>query len=118
MSVSTATCSSTIIRGRRRMSFVIDGCSTAALGLALLFSSACTECPTTPDSGTKPRSCPVGDLSLPIEVELVHHDENSTMTRTSSVAPVPLFQGEQGGHLLVIGVRARNLDGCSSVLTI
>jgi hypothetical protein len=56
--------------------------------------------------------CFVGDASRPVELKVVHRDENAMIVETAPGARVPLIQPPQGGKVLFIGARARNLDGC------
>lgn len=71
------------------------------------------------DTGGEQRSCPIGDRSLSPEAAIVfHRPDGDLMTATSSVTEIPLLPGEQGGHLLIIGARARNVDGCNLRLTV
>jgi hypothetical protein len=57
-------------------------------------------------------SCPIGDMSKPIEMEIVHRNADGTLATTQDMGTIPLIQPPQGGKVLFIGVRARNLDGC------
>lgn len=61
--------------------------------------------------------CFVGDESLPVEIEPVFLDENNVVQPLSDGDPVPLILPPQGGKVMFIGVRARNLDGCPIQLT-
>jgi hypothetical protein len=70
------------------------------------------------DVGPMQRECPIGDVTQPAQLEFVHRDVLGQMVLTSSSARVPLFQSDQGGYLVFMSVRAKNLDGCRSSLTI
>ncbi len=59
--------------------------------------------------------CFVGDPSKPVEMIVVHQTASGTVAETMNGGRVPLIQPIQGGKVLFIGVRARNLDGCPSV---
>jgi hypothetical protein len=68
-----------------------------------------------PDAGAKP--CPIGDLTAPAELEIVHLDGGNTVIQTQAMAQVPLLPPPQGGWIVLVGARARNLDGCNATLT-
>jgi hypothetical protein len=59
-----------------------------------------------------PTTCFVGDRSLPPQIEVVYRDVDNTMQPLSEGGEVPLILPPQGGKVMVVGVRARNLDGC------
>lgn len=61
--------------------------------------------------------CPIGDPAAPAEIEVVHLDANLQVVPTVDGAHVPLQVPPQGGWIILLGVRARNLDGCRLVLT-
>jgi hypothetical protein len=61
--------------------------------------------------------CPIGDISAPAEMQIVHLDENNAVIQTQAMQSVPLIAPPQGGWIALLGVRARNLDGCRAVLT-
>jgi hypothetical protein len=60
--------------------------------------------------------CPIGDLSAPAEMQIVHLDENNAVIDTQPMQTVPLIAPPQGGWIVLLGVRAKNLD-CHAVLT-
>ena len=62
-------------------------------------------------------ACPIGDLTLEPEVEIIHRDLSGRLTLTSSMAIIPMTLTDQGGHVLFAGVRAKNVDGCELRLT-
>jgi hypothetical protein len=64
-----------------------------------------------------PAGCPIGDVSAPAEMQIVHLDENNNVIVTQAMQTVPLIAPPQGGWITLLGVRARNLDGCQVVLT-
>lgn len=64
-----------------------------------------------------PRPCPIGDLSAPAELEIVHLDASNTVIQTQPMAQVPLLPPPQGGWIVLLGARARNIDGCQLTLT-
>ena len=60
--------------------------------------------------------CPVGDVSAPAVMQIVHLDENNAVIETQPMQSVPLIAPPQGGWIVLLGVRAKNLD-CRPVLT-
>jgi hypothetical protein len=68
------------------------------------------------DASETPR-CPIGDLAAPAELEIVHLDARSTVIESTAMAAVPLIQPPQGGWIVLLGARARNIDGCRISLT-
>ena len=61
-------------------------------------------------------SCPVGDRAQPIELAIVYSDGVELFDLVDGGA-VPLRRPLQGGQAILIGVRARNVDGCRVNLT-
>jgi hypothetical protein len=82
----------------------------AALGAALLPAGCTSDSP-------KVQPCPFGDLSLPVEMQIVHLDEQDQVVETTPMTKVPLVAPPQGGWIVLLGVRARNIDGCQTTLT-
>lgn len=69
-------------------------------------------------SDSKPvMHCPIGDLSLPAEIQIIHQDANGSVFETQPMAQVPLTPPPQGGWIVLLGVRAKNIDGCQATLT-
>jgi hypothetical protein len=68
------------------------------------------------DDGPAPPSCPIGDRRLPLEVAIVVSDGTTLRDLTDGDA-VPLRRPMQGGQAIMIGLRARNVDGCRVDLT-
>ena len=66
-------------------------------------------------SETQP--CPIGDLGAPAELEIVHLDAQNTVVESTAMMAVPLIQPPQGGWIVLLGARARNIDGCRISLT-
>jgi hypothetical protein len=79
--------------------------------LPLLALAACGD-----DGGPEPASCPVGDPALPIELAIMVSD-GVTLRDLVDGDAVPLRRPIQGGQAIMIGVRARNVDGCRVDLT-
>jgi hypothetical protein len=69
-----------------------------------------------PDASETQR-CPIGDLAAPAELEIVHLDAQNTVVESTAMAAVPLIQPPQGGWIVLLGARARNIDGCRISLT-
>ncbi|HKU43240.1 MAG TPA: hypothetical protein VJR89_34000 [Polyangiales bacterium] len=67
-------------------------------------------------SGSEADSCFVGDVAKPIEFEVVHRTADGECLATEELGEVPLIQPPQGGKVMFVGVRARNLDGCGLTL--
>jgi hypothetical protein len=61
--------------------------------------------------------CPIGDPAAPAEIEIVHLDASQQIVPTLDGARVPLVLPPQGGWIILLGVRARNLDACRLTLT-
>jgi hypothetical protein len=61
--------------------------------------------------------CPIGDISAPAEIEIVHLDAQNAVIKTQAMASVPLQAPPQGGWIVLLGARARNIDGCRLTLT-
>jgi hypothetical protein len=60
--------------------------------------------------------CPIGDVSSPAELQIIHQDASFSVVETQPMAQVPLIAPPQGGWILLLGVRARNIDGCQATL--
>jgi len=60
--------------------------------------------------------CPIGDLTAPAEMQIVHLDEHNAVIETQAMQTVPLIAPPQGGWIVLLGVRAKNID-CRPVLT-
>src|SRR5262245_31652631 len=63
-----------------------------------------------PDDEVK--ECFVGDPAMPAEIEPVFRDVDNTMKPLAEGGQIPLILPPQGGKVMVVGVRAKNLDGC------
>jgi hypothetical protein len=65
-----------------------------------------------------PIECTIGDPTQPIELELLTHDGGQTIAGLQTpMTAVPLVFPDQGGEVLLIGARARNLDACAATMT-
>jgi hypothetical protein len=86
------------------------------VALAAAFALGCAGGEAHPDaSETQP--CPIGDPAAPAELEIVHLDAQNTVIESTAMATVPLIQPPQGGWIVLLGARARNIDGCRIRLT-
>jgi hypothetical protein len=61
--------------------------------------------------------CPIGDMAAPAELEIVHLDARNAVINTQPMQTVPLLAPPQGGWIVLLGARARNIDGCRVKLT-
>lgn len=89
--------------------------SWAAVASLLLWAGCGSKHDMTPDAA--PRPCPIGDLAAPAELEIVHLDASNAVIPTQAMAQVPLLPPPQGGWIVLLGARARNIDGCQIALT-
>lgn len=60
--------------------------------------------------------CPIGDMSAAPEVEIMHLDGQNAVITTQAMAQVPLQAPPQGGWIVLLGAKARNIDGCRLTL--
>lgn len=69
-------------------------------------------------SDDAPSSCPIGDRTQPIEIVPVHWQVGrSEIEDLADGSSVDLIRPIQGGKVIYVGVRARNVDGCNLQLT-
>lgn len=61
--------------------------------------------------------CPLGDMSAPAELEIVHLDASSNVVVTQPDTQIPLLPPPQGGWIVLLGARATNIDACRVTLT-
>jgi hypothetical protein len=61
-------------------------------------------------------SCFVGDVSKPLEFDVVYRTAEGELKSTEDRSEVPLIQPPQGGKVLFVGIRARNINGCGVTL--
>jgi hypothetical protein len=82
-----------------------------SLALALALGACTSSDPPAPE-------CLAGDPSLPVELEILCMDAEHAVARLAQpMTQVPLVFPEQGGQILLLGVRARNLDSCALTMT-
>ena len=86
----------------------------SALCASLVFALACAE--ETAEGEQDSKSCFFGDESKPLEFDIVHRDADGECVSTEEMGEIPLIQPPQGGKVLFVGVRARNLNGCGLTL--
>src|SRR5687767_14346260 len=79
--------------------------------LALLVLAGCGN-----DGGSDSGICVVGDLSAEPEVELVYRTVGGTMEALGDGTAVPLQTPPQGGKVIYVGVRVKNVDLCGASL--
>jgi hypothetical protein len=56
-------------------------------------------------------------MDAPMELELFHLDDQDAIITTMPDDRVPMRIPPQGGWAVILGVRARNLDGCGATIT-
>jgi hypothetical protein len=61
--------------------------------------------------------CPIGDLAQPVELVTVVRTPDGRTEEVRASGAIPLIEPPQGGQVVFVGVRARNLDGCGLILT-
>lgn len=77
---------------------------------------ACNTAPA-PDGGAACALPFVGDPCAPMELELVYFDVDQANHPLVAGAEVPLICPPQGGRVMFLGVRAKNVDPCGVSLT-
>lgn len=82
------------------------------LGIAL--AAGCSGGSKQPDAEVR---CPVGDVSMPAQLEIVYLDASSNVHTAMPGDHVPLQAPPQGGWIMLLGARATNIDGCRVNLT-
>ena len=81
----------------------------ASWGLAFAFGAACDEGEGGPDAGV---DCFVGDESLGPELQLIYRTIDGTYLDLADDEEVPLILPPQGGQVILIGARLRNVNIC------
>lgn len=84
--------------------------------LLLILLPCLSACPDGEGVDAGPQPCPIGDLNQPVEMQVVHRTVDGGLEPTGENALVPLIEPPQGGRVIFVGVRARNLDACSAFL--
>jgi hypothetical protein len=90
-----------------------------ALGLLLLATATCgpDDPPVTPPD---PPTCTtgfIGEQGKDPELELTILGVDDTSTPVNAGDPVPIIKPPQGGRVIFVGARARNIDACGVKLT-
>lgn len=57
-------------------------------------------------------SCFIGSRDAPVELEIVVRGADGAILPAGEGAEVPILKPPQGGKVVFVGARARNLDGC------
>lgn len=60
--------------------------------------------------------CFVGEAASDVELEVVVRGADGEFSAAHDMAEVPLIQPPQGGKVIFVGVRAKNLNGCGLTL--
>lgn len=82
-------------------------CLVRSAALVFVAASPLLACSDDPKTG-----CFVGDPSKPPELVMIHMTPAGSFVETVANGEVPLIQAPQGGKVLFVGARARNIDGC------
>jgi hypothetical protein len=61
--------------------------------------------------------CPMGDLDEPAEITVVGRTPDGRLEATEPGGRISLVEPPQGGQVIFVGVRARNVDGCAITVT-
>jgi hypothetical protein len=64
-----------------------------------------------------PIACPSGDRTMPIELAALWADGAAQIHELADGAEVDLLPPFQGGYVIYVGVKAKNVDGCNVQLT-
>ncbi|MFO0611131.1 MAG: hypothetical protein U0414_00990 [Polyangiaceae bacterium] len=87
--------------------------------LPTILALGATACPAPADDDGPPTKCPglyVGDVSAAPELEIVYLDA-ANATQDLGDGRIPLVFPPQGGRVLFVGARAKNVDPCGVLLT-
>jgi len=69
------------------------------------------------DAGPVCKLAPIGDLAKPAELEVIVLRPDGTSIGVADGATVPIVTPPQGGRVVFVGVRARNVEACAANLT-
>ncbi len=83
-----------------------------SLTLLVLVASCGGDEPATDMMPSTPLDCFIGDRGAAPELQLVYRTVDGQMAPFVDGADIPLILPPQGGKVFLIGVRARNVDGC------
>jgi hypothetical protein len=73
------------------------------------------------DPDARPDATPcgtVGDLSEPVEMQVVYRTSDGVAAPLADGAELPLVNPPQGGKVLLVGVRVKNVDLCRSTIQV
>src|SRR5687768_9052150 len=79
---------------------------------AAVGSIGCNGDSETTDAGGGASGCFTGDLSQNPEMMVIHRTASGSVEATLAEGTVPILEPPQGGRVIFLGARARNLDGC------
>lgn len=110
-----------MVRRALALSLVVTACGAPAAGpVDARSSDAPGDAPIDADDsdGGDPFACvaTIGDLAAPPELIAIRSGSPDGVALTDG-AVVPMMAPPQGGIILLVGVRARNVDGCALQLT-
>jgi hypothetical protein len=81
--------------------------------------AACGGHPSDPDARPDAIPCTtVGDLSQPVEMQVVHRTSSGVAAPLEDGATIALVNPPQGGKILLIGVRVKNVDLCNATVQV
>jgi hypothetical protein len=69
------------------------------------------------DTGVRDSGCFVGSEDAEPEMIIIHQTVSGTIAVTMAEGTVPLIEPPQGGRVIFVAARARNLDGCPITVT-
>lgn len=61
--------------------------------------------------------CGTDPKQPPAEIQIIHQDANSAIIETQPMGQVPLIAPPQGGWVVLLGVRAKNIDPQANITT-
>lgn len=85
--------------------------------LVLLVLSACTGSGSGSGENVTVATCSAGDPQAELEMKIVCRDEDAAVLPVDEDTRVPLMPAPQGGHIVLIGVKTNNLEGCNLKLS-
>lgn len=83
--------------------------------------AACGEAPVEPAADAAPDAIPcvvVGDPSQPPELQVVHQTVDGVAAPLDDGAEIRLVDPPQGGKILLVGVRVKNVDLCEATIQV
>jgi hypothetical protein len=71
-----------------------------------------------PHPDAAPRGpCPLGDATVAPEIAVVARTPDGALARVADGGALPLIEPPQGGQVVFVGVRAKNVDACGLLVT-